>query len=307
MIASIFKKSKPVNFIIVIGIIGVAFIYVIFNQHMDQINPVFILEKILLLIISVFSVFLLNFIVVKNKLTEQTSFHILLYSLFLALLPKTLLDFNILMSNVFILLALRRIISLRTKRNVLKKIFDASFWIALACIFYFWAIIFFLVLLASLFLYSDNKLNDWIVAFCGLVAVLILSVCYNLVMYDNIDLIFSNIPKLNFEYSEYNSIALIIGITVLFSYGIWASFFYLSDLKNKLKATRPPHKIIFAALFISIAVVIFSDSRTSSEFIFIFSPLAIITSNYINSIKENWIKDLFIILLIIAVIVVSFL
>ena len=307
MIARIFKKSKPVNYIIVIGIIGLAFIKVSLNRIFEEISLLFILERFMLLIISVFSIFLLNFIVVKNKLIEQSSFHILLFSLFLSLFPATLIDLNILISHVFILFALRRIISLKSKRNVLKKIFDASFWIALACIFYFWAIMFFLVLLAALFLYSDNKLNDWIVAFSGLLTVLILSVCYNLVLYNNIDLVLSNIPKLNFEYSKYNSIKLIIGITVLFSYGIWASFFYLSDLKNKLKATRPPHKIIFAALFISIAVVIFSDSRTSSEFIFMFSPLAIITSNYIYSIKENWIKDLFILLLIIAVIVISFL
>ncbi len=62
-----------------------------------------------------------------------------------------------------------------------------------------------------------------------------------------------------------------------------------------------------ATLIIAIAVVVFSDNRTSGEFVFIFAPLAIITSNYIESIDEKWFKDVFIATLVLAPLVISFL
>jgi hypothetical protein len=307
MIASVFNKSKPINFVIVIGITFLACLYAYIRDVNREFSIALLAEIIAMFLITVFSIFLMNFIVVKNKLTEQSSYHILLYTLFLVLLPTTLISLNLLLSNVFILFALRRLISLRTQKDIKKKLFDASLWIGVATIFYFWAILFFTLIFIALFLYSDNKIKDWIISFTGMVTILLLSISYNLIMFNNLDSLLNFLPMYNFDLNNYNSIQLIVSITIVVSFSIWSTIFYLKVIRSKLKIFKPPHKIIVAALIISLAVIVFSHQRTSGEFLFIFTPLAIITSNYIESIKENWVKELFLALLVLCPIVISFL
>ncbi len=307
MITSIFNKSKPINFVIVIVILFMAFVLVNVQELNDKLSIAVLFERGAIFLISVFSVFLLNFIVIKNKLVDQSSYHILLFSLFLALFPITLISTKLLLSNVFILLALRKIISMRTQKEIKKKLFDASFWIGVASVFYFWAILFFLLIFIALFLFSDNKIKDWIIAFTGMLTVFLLAVCYNLVSYNNLDFLKNFLPTLNFNLSNYNSIRLIVSITIVLTFSLWSTFFYVNLIKSKLKIFKPAHKIVVAALIIALSIVVFSDERTSGEFIFIFAPLTIITSNYIQSIPEKWFKDAFLATLIVAPIVTSFL
>ncbi len=307
MIASIFDKSKPINFVIVIIITFLAFVYINIKEVNEPFSILFLIERATLFLLSIFSIFLLNFIVVKNKLLDQSSYHILLFSLFLALLPTTLISAKILLSNIFILLALRRLISLRTQKNTKKKLFDASLWIGIATVFYFWAILFFLLIFIALFLYSDNKIKDWIISFTGMFVVFLISICYNLIVYDNIELILNHIPKFNFDLSSYNSIQIIASSAVILSFSIWSTSFYIRAIKRKLKIFKAPHKIVVAALLLCLAVVVFSNRRTSGEFVFIFAPLSIITSNYIESIKEKWFKNVFLATIVLAPLVILFL
>ena len=115
------------------------------------------------------------------------------------------------------------------------------------------------------------------------------------------------LPKFNFDLNSYNSIQLIVSITIVLSFSIWSTLFYIRVIRSKLKIFKPPHKIIVAALIISLAVIVFSHQRTTGEFLFIFTPLAIITSNYIESINENWVKEMFLAILVLCPIVISFL
>ena len=307
MIASIFNKSKPINFVIAIAITVLAFVFATLYLTSSALTIGLIVKQLLILAISVFTVFLLNFIVVKNKLIEQSSYHLLLYSLFLAMLPMVLISAKILISNVFILLSLRRIISLRSQINVKKKLFDASFWIAIAALFHFWAILFFLLIFAALFLFSDNRIKNWIVPFTGILSVLLLIISYHLVVYDTIEGLFSYLPRFNFNFDNYNSVNIIIVVTLLLSFGLWSAIFYIKNINNKLKIFKPSHKIIIAAAIIALGVIILSEEKTSGEFVFLFAPLAIIISNYIETIEENWFKEIFLSVLVIAPIALLFL
>ncbi len=307
MIASIFNNSKPINFVIAIVITTLVFLFASLSLTRDTLSIGLISKQISILGISIFTIFLLNFIVIKNKLIEQSSYHILLYSLFLAMFPIVLISAKVLISNVFILLALRRIISMRSQINVKQKLFDASFWITIAALFHFWAVLFFVLIFVALFLFSDNRIKDWIVPFTGIVTVLLLIVSYHLVRYDTIEGLFSYLPRFNFDFDNYNSINLIVGCTILLSFGLWSTLFYIKKIKNQLKIFRPSHKIVIAAVVIAFGVVILSEEKTSGEFVFLFAPLAIIISNYIETIEENWFKEIFLSVLVIAPIVLLFL
>ena len=180
------------------------------------------------------SILLLNFIVSKNNLTNKNNYEILLFSLFLLTITHSTTNVNIILSNFFIMLGLRRIISLRSQIHVKKKLFDAAFWIAIATLFYFWAIVFFPLIFIALLLFSETTVKHYLVPFLGLAAVAVLAICYSIIFYDDYFLALHINPAVNFDFSNYNSLQFITVITMLLSFGIWSSLFYLKDIRKKM-------------------------------------------------------------------------
>lgn len=103
-----------------------------------------------------------------------------------------------------------------------------------------------------------------------------------------------------FDFTGYNHLNLIIGITILVSLGLWSLIFYMRNLREKTKRRRPSHTLVITAVIISGAIILLTPGKNGSEFIFVFAPLAIIMSNYLESIKERWFAELFVWILILT-------
>lgn len=307
MIASVFSKSKPINFIIVFLITALAFFIAHFNFIESPFTFNAISKRLLLLAIGFATLILLNFIVSKNKLTKVNNYEILIFALFMLIMVETTFNSRILLSNFFVLLGLRRILSIRTQTRLNKKLFDAAFWISIAAIFYFWSILFFALIPISLALYTDNKLNHWLIPFTGALTVFIFTISVSLIYYDNYFGVFGNLPEISYDFGNYNSAVYVIGITIFVSYGIWSSLFYAISIREKKKALRPSFKTILFAFLIAFVIVILAPKKNGSEFLFLFAPLSIIVSNYIQIIKDKWFRELFLLLLIILPFILLFL
>jgi hypothetical protein len=300
MITSFFNKSRSIYLIIVFFIALLAFVIARFNRLSEAITFDFLLKQALLLIVIYASILLLNFIVNKNSLTNKNNYEILLFSLFLLFITQTTSSSNVIWSNLFVLLALRRIISLRSPHNTKKKLFDAAIWVSIAALFYFWSILFFVLIILSLVLYTDNNLRHWLIPFLGVLTVLVISTSVSVVLYDSFFEIFKFSSEISYDFSDYNSISYLIAITVLLSFGVWSSIFYSNNIKKKKKAFRASFKTIILAAIIGFMVVIVVPNKNGSEFLFLFAPLAIIVANYIDIIQEKWFKEIFLAVLIIV-------
>lgn len=298
MIASIFSKSKPINFLIVLFITLLAFILIKFKFTNASFSAAYILKQLLIFFACYGSILVLNFIVSRNNLSKKGNYEILVFSLFLASIPQTLLNTDIIVANLFILFALRRIISLRSNTNVKKKLFDAAVWIGIASLFYFWALLFFIIIPITLLLYTDNQIKNWIIPFVGLVAVFIITGSYSLIVNDDVLVAFNINPEVNFNFIAYNSIEFLLAITILFSFGIWSTIFYIRDFKKKRKKFKISYIVVLVVLLLAFLIIVVTPNKTGSEFLFLFAPLAIIISNYIETIKENWFKELFVFILV---------
>lgn len=301
MITSIFSKSKPINFIIVFFVTLLAFLAARIAGFTDvEISGLYIFKQVVLFFLCYTSILLLNFIVSKNSLSKNTNYEILLFSLFLLALSQTTINTNILFSNFFVLLGLRRIISLRSQTNVNKKLFDAAFWIAIAALFYFWAILFFVLIIVSLMLYTDNKINHWVIPFIAVATVFIITISVSIVLNSTYFESFKSLPEVSFDYNSYNSLRYLIAITVLFSFGMWSSLFYIKSIKQKKKAFRASFNSILVAVLLSFLIIIIAPQKSGSEFLFMFAPLSIIITNYIEVIEEKWFKEIFLSVLILV-------
>jgi hypothetical protein len=301
MITSIFNKSKPINFIIVAAFIVLLFIITNYNLLFNNLNSA--LGASLKLLITLFLVFLLDFIVSKNSLTQGNSYAIMTFGLLLGMFPQAMKYLDLLLANLFVLFALRRLISLHSKLHIKKKLFDAAFWITIATLFYFWSILFFALVIVALIYYSQNDIKNIIIPFVGVVAVLVLLLVYNILVHD-VYIRSSNFQRYaSLDFTPYNTKESIIKFTVLFTSLVWILIYFFRTLPDKNKKLRPSYFIMAWASVIAILVAIIAPDKNGSEFLFLFAPFSIIMANYIEVISERWFKEVFVVLLIITPII----
>ena len=121
MIAKYFSKSKPIHFVIVTALLFLAFVATKVLFVVEEINIFFVLKQLGIFGICFFSLFILDFLVSKNKLTKKNSYQILFFVLFFMLMPQAFLNSNLLLANLLVLFALRRLVSLRSKKTPKKE------------------------------------------------------------------------------------------------------------------------------------------------------------------------------------------
>lgn len=246
------------------------------------------------------SLFVLDFFVSKNNLTKRNSYKILMFGLFVAVLPETLGNSKLLVANLFVLLALRRIISLRSRKEIKKKLFDAAFWISLATLLFFWASLFYILIFVALLLHSIVDIKNWIIPLIGVLCVAIIAASYMIVTGIDIETYLHGFFDVSFDFTSLNSKRMIIAATLLLSYGTWASFYFMRSIKQQLKSYRPSFVIVIMSSLFALIIILVSPYKDGSEFIFLLAPLSIIMSNYLEIIPERWFKEGLIMVLIFA-------
>ncbi|WP_417876042.1 DUF6427 family protein [Winogradskyella sediminis] len=301
MITSIFSKSKPINFIFVAVYVCLLFIVTNYSLlFLDLNSSLTILFK---WAITLFLVFLLDFIVSKNKLTQRNSYAIMTFGLLFGMFPEAMKHTGLLIANLFIVFALRRLISLHSNLHIKKKLFDAAFWIALAALFYFWSILFFALVIVALIYHSQNDFKNVVIPFIGVAAVFMLLLVYNIIV-DDVYLKPSNFKRYaSLDFTSYNSKDNILKFTVLFTSYIWTLVYYFKNLPDKNKKLKPSYFLIAWASIIAVLVAVIAPLKNGSEFLFLFAPFSIIMANYIEIISERWFKEVFVALLLLAPIV----
>lgn len=291
MISSFFSKAKPIHFVIVCLILLLSFSTAKFYTIDSTFNLGLLLKEIGLFMVCLSTVFILDFFGSRNNLTKKNSYKILIFSLFVALLPESILNSNLLLSNFFILLAIRRIISLRSNKDIKKKLFDAAFWISIASLFYFWAILFYALIFIGLILYRIVDVKNYIVPFIGTLTVGVLSLSYMILTGQELMGYFNNLVRFSFDFSSLNSQRIVISSTIILTYGIWSLLYFIRYLKSKSKKSRPSFILLIFAAIIGLAIIAISPNKNGSEFIFLFAPLSIIITNYLETISEKWFKE----------------
>lgn len=291
MISSFFSKAKPIHFVIVCSILLLSFSIAKFYTISQMFSVGLLIKEIGLFLVCLATVFVLDFFGSRNNLTKKNSYKILIFSLFVALLPAAILNSNLLLSNFFILLAIRRLISLRSNKDIKKKLFDAAFWISIATLFYFWASLFYTLIFIGLILYRIVDIKNYIIPFIGILTVSVLSFSYMILTGNDFTGYFNNRLEFSFDFSSLNAQRTVISSTIILTYGIWSLLYFIRYLKSKSKKSRPSFILLIFAAIIGLAIIVISPNKNGSEFIFLFAPLSIIITNYLETISEKWFKE----------------
>jgi hypothetical protein len=291
MITSFFNNSKPINYILITFLLVLAFLLFQFQTNVDPITTYEVAKKGVLLLLLVGSLWITNFITKKNALTKDNSYTFLLFFIFLILFPKTLSNTTLIVSNTFILLALRRLISIQSLKTPKEKIFDASLLIFLASLFHFWCILFIILVYISIVFHVSRDYRNWIIPLIAFFALLVITILYALVFNSSLLSNFSSKMIIDFDLKYLETIFQNIALLIYTITAILAFASMLLILKKKQLNMQASYKKIIYAFIIGLVIFLISNNKDNSFLIFTFVPVSIMLTNYIETIEKNWIKE----------------
>ncbi len=292
MITSIFKKSTPINYSLM-GILMVVFFFLYqFHSATEANFASGMVQKIGLLVLLFASLFLSNFIVKKNGLTKNSSYTILFFFLFLLFFPNIMNNLKLLLANFFILLSMRRLVSLQTLKAPKEKIFDAALWIFVASIFQFWCILFIFLVYISIIFHVSRDYRNWLIPFVAFFTTAIIFAFYSLLI-DNSALntyLQSEIINVQLDYftNKYQNIAFSI-YAVFVVFFIFPSVFSITSKPLNLQASYK--KVIFGAL-IGIVIFVISANKSNDVLVFTFLPMVIMATNTIEYLQNKFQQEI---------------
>lgn len=282
MITSVFKKSTPFNFSLVVILMLVFFSIQAFQNAAWLEEPFLIVQKVISVLLLLGSVIVCVYVAKKNDVSKDNAFVLLFYFLLLLFFPKAFDNFYLIAANFFILLSFRRLLSLKALKNSKEKIFDASFWVFVASLFHFWSILFLLVVFIAILFHVAKDYRHWLLPFVAFFAVAILYAV--VVMVFEIDatsyflensaiqlkLNYFTRSTQNWVFSVFTTVALFFLVAMFFSYS------------KKPLSTHTSYKLVIVTFVVAIVVFLLSPFKTNELLLFSLAPLSIMACAHIE-------------------------
>jgi hypothetical protein len=297
MIASLFSKTRPINYALVLIMLFSCFFLYQFQVPTVNFTSGDLFSKIIVFLLLLLSFFLVNFISLKNALTQNDNYAILLFLVFILLFPSVLNNIKIVLSNVFLLLALRRLISLKTLSSSKEKIFDASFWIFLSAIFHFWSILYIILVFISIIFHSGKEFKNWILPFVSFLCVWILYIATSLFLFGNYS-INKAVFQVSFNFFDFKSVYQNMALSLFVSISVLFSASQTIDYQNKPLNMQSSYKQVYFAFLLAVGIYVFSANKSNDLLMYTFAPLAILGANMFEKMENSIYKEVSIYLLL---------
>ena len=288
MLSKYFENTKPITFIIVLIALLIGdglYQFQILQQPLEVGAHLLFLSINLTLLL--FSLILLHQIDRWNELTEtKNSYSIAFFSILIVLFPTLFDNIKLVGANLLIIIALWRVLTLKTGEGIPQKLLDTSLLIICASLLHPWALVFILNVWTSLLFYGAEKRRYW---FIPLLALLVIALLGGAI------LIILQIP---FSFDSYYNLVTtdIMRLLQLPSYPIATTIalmslgllFLVSIVVYYFRSTYHSISSIVVVQFLWVGLLI---AFLSKEVIYIFAPIAILFALYIEKIRVWWLKE----------------
>ena len=298
MITSVFKKSTLLNNALVIVLVLLFFFMYQSSNLLTTISANGFSKTATLILLLLASFFLVNFTVKKNNLTKNSSYTILFFFLFLLIFPSVFTNSNLLFANFFLLLAIRRLISLQTLKAPKEKIFDASMWIFIASLFHFWCILFIILVYASIIFHVSRDYRNWLLPFLAFFATTVIFLFSSLVFDKTWITHIINQTQTNFQLdyftNNYQNVALSFFVVITFYF----LFSLVFSLTNKPLILQASYKKMIFGLLIGVTIFLISPDKNNEMLVFTFMPLSLMCTTNIEYSQNKMYQEIVLLLLI---------
>ncbi len=259
------------------------------------------LSTLIGLLLVIGQAFLLNFIVNENEvLDKQTYLPALFYIVFMSNNDAMLTLHPLLFGNLFILLALHRLLSSYRKDKAFAQSFDAGFLISIATLFYFPFVVFLPLLGVALVLMRPFNWREWIISFFGAA----LPYLFILTFYfwnDRLDYLFHD--KMFYQFVKEKPVTdLPKTFYIMLGIGWTVIIFAIAKIVvgAGLGSQRTKKSIILFVwfLFFSALSILLAPEISTKYFSALAIPSAVFCANYFTHIRKHWWGEFLFLLLI---------
>ncbi len=307
MIANFFNKTKPAIVFSVAVLLFVYYFMATFLLHSNQISISFLIKKTGFFLLLVLFLLIVNFIVKKNKLTKDNSYGLLLMVFLLGTFPEAMFSTNIIFANFALMLGFRKIYSLKSGVDTHLKLFDASFWIGIATLFYWWSIFFILLLYVSIIIYKKLSAKNLFIPVVGFLTPMLIYFTYCL-YFESIPFFYNNFNyEINLDFNSYASLKLLIPLLFLAMVLVWSLFKVTPKVVSVRNNFKLSWEVLINHLLISAVIVVLTPIKNGSELFFLIFPSAVMVANLMHQIKSKIIKNTILYTFMLISVVVYFL
>ena len=292
MIASVFKKSTPLNYALTVFLVLFFFFIYQIQDTSWVASGVLLLKKAFTFLVVLASIFLTSFIGKRNGLTKNSSYTAIFFLLLLLFFPTILNNLNILLANFFILLALRRLISLQSMKASKEKIFDASLWIFVASMFSFWSILFLILVFISVIFHVSRDYTNWVLPFIAFIAVAIFFAFFTSFFGINILDYWHQNTQIDIAIDYFTNTNQNIAFSIYVSVALFFVFSMFITLSHRPSITQTSYKKILASFFIGVIVFVLSANKSSDFLLLTIAPLAILASAHLEYLQTKFKQEM---------------
>ncbi|UZD40891.1 hypothetical protein [Capnocytophaga ochracea] len=289
MLSVRFENTKPITFIIVLLALLIGdglFQFKILQLPLSDVSHLTVLMSTFVLLFL--SLLLLHQIDRWNELTDtKNCYSIAFFSIFVVLFPTLFDKVKLVGANLLIIVALWRVLTLKTGEGIPQKLFDTSLLIICAGLLHPWALIFLLNVWISLLFYGAEKRRYWFIPLLAIITVSILLGAILLILQepfpidDFTNLITSDINNLlNFSSHSIATTIAVCSLALLLLVAL--AVYYFRSVYHSISSL-----VVIQFLWIGLIVVFLSK-----EVIYIFAPIAILFALYVEKIRVWWLKEI---------------
>ena len=308
MLANFLEKSKPINFIVYLGLFFCFFLITVFTGLFTGDFAWYkMIESCSFLVLFLIVFFFYNFIVSKNKLTFDNSYAFFLFVLATLLFISKLLILKTLILLIIYLLFLRKIYSLRSSKKVIEKLFDSGFWLGVLFILEPFSLVFAALIYASIFLRKKVSIHTLLTPIIGFASPLIIYFTY-LFWNDATEEInqlffFNNVNNL-LIYAKDNTIWIFFIVLLLTIFSIFLKSPKVLSVNNSFKKSW---LLLIINAIIAVVFALIITKKDGTEIVFLLVPTSIIIANGFETIEKVLIRNILFGLLLASTILTFFL
>jgi len=320
MLLRIFRSQSPIQFILIIPLViglwyssfGTGIMQFPGNYDIGLYGFIFrlvshfpTLSSLLALVLVSLQAIILNYLLIKNNLSLRNN--LLPSYIFILLTGSThsLTQLSApLIASFFIMLSVVELLGMYELKDPFKECFNASFFITIASLFYFPAIIFFILIWISFLVYRVLSWREWIISFIGFFSVSIF--CWFYFFWNNqVPMIWNQIEQF-FAFPEhfhvkFNRFGYIIwGIIALIFLGALSNI--MNHIYEKVIAIRRKIWVIIFMFMIALLSFFYANQQFRFQIIFLTIPATIIINYATLNRKKPMRSEILLWLLTIAVI-----
>lgn len=249
--------------------------------------------------------FYLNHIVTSQGLLERQSYHTaLVYLVLMSSHPEMLRLHPVLFSNIFLMIALHQVFRTYKEETVLVEVFNAGMLIAVAGIFFPPALLFFLFLVLSLFVFYIIDLRSFIAALLGFAAPFFFAGLYFFLtdsLQDRLGSYSYSLVAMGFPSPELSLPASIL-LILLGLYGLLAfSHLLFSHIPDQPIRVRKRYWVLIHFLLVALLTVFFGQPFRMEHMGLVFLPLGVGLAAYFQLSRNRLLPEILFTLLLLII------